>query len=117
MTTITFISPVTFNGSTPTLTYQPKTAAGDEPFILTECELREIVQLTVAACYECSDTLGAVADFWAVALLDQKPHMPAPTDIAAALHCGLEEVEALTFQVRDIARDVHEEETGLPAPW
>lgn len=117
MTTITFISSAAIKGQAPTLHYQPPVAAGDETFILTETELREIVQQTVAACYDISEELGTVADFWAVALLHRTPHKPAPVNIAATLNCSLAKVEALTLQVRDVARDVHEEETGLPAPW
>ncbi|WIE80990.1 hypothetical protein [Curtobacterium sp. MCSS17_016] len=117
LTTITFISSAAIKGQAPALHYQPITAADDDTFILTETELREIVQVTVAACYDISNDLGVVADFWAVALLHRTPHQPAPEDITAALNCTLDRVEELTLQVRDVARDVHEEETGLPAPW
>lgn len=117
MTTITFISSAAIKGQPPALHYTPTIAAGDEAFILTETELREIVQEAVAACYDVSDELGTVADFWAVALLQRTPQKPAPVNIAAALNCTLAMVETLTAQVRDVAGDIHEEVTGLPAPW
>jgi hypothetical protein len=116
-TTTTTISSDAINGQAPALHYQSVTAAGDDAFILTETELREIVQETIAACYDVSNCHGIVADFWAEALLHEAPHAPEPVNIAAALECTLATVEDITEQVRAIARDVHEEVTGLPAMY
>jgi hypothetical protein len=117
LTTIAIISAANINGDTPTLVYQPETPAGEEPFLFTECELREIVQATVAACYDISDCLGIVADHWAAALLHYTPHAPDYSVIAGDLDCTTADVEELTVRFRDVARDVHEAETGLPSPW
>lgn len=92
-------------------------AAVEVEFVLSDIELREVVQSAVAHCYERNLNLGVVADWWAADLLE-RVHGKAPFPaLCAVLGCDLATVRALLDEVRAVGRSVFEEETGLPARW
>ncbi|WIE80982.1 hypothetical protein [Curtobacterium sp. MCSS17_016] len=89
----------------------------EDQFVLSETELREVVQATVAACYSNSTRLGVAADHWAGTLFGETLGTPPLTAVAAVLGVNVTSVEDLLHDVRVVGRLVHEQETGLPAPW
>ncbi|WIB65531.1 hypothetical protein [Curtobacterium sp. MCBD17_040] len=87
-------------------------------FVLSEVELREVAQAVVAACWDRSEPLGAVADHWAGTITGTTAGTPPLEAVAATIGQPLTAVHTLLEQVRTVARHVHEQETGgLPAPW
>ena len=100
-----------------TFSADPRPAILFTPFVLSETEFREIAQDTICACYDESLQLGAVADLWTDAILDEKPREMPFASIAASLNVSAAEAERLTDEVKVIARRVHEEQTGMPASW
>ena len=89
---------------------------GDQ-FVLSETELREVTQAVIATCYVNSTSLGVVADYWAGTIHGDTPGAPPLAAVAVLLGTTVNHVEDLLHDVRIVGRLVHEQETGLPAPW
>jgi hypothetical protein len=89
----------------------------EDQFVLSETELREVTQATIATCYANSTRLGVVADHWAGTIHGDTPGAPPLAALAALLNVTVNHIEDLLHDVRIVGRLVHEHETGLPAPW
>ncbi|WIB65524.1 hypothetical protein [Curtobacterium sp. MCBD17_040] len=90
--------------------------ASDNTPILSDIEFREVMQMTIATCYDMSLHLGSVADYWADAFFSNDA-APSLTALGTALGITVTAARALLAQVRNVSRRVHQDETGLPATW
>lgn len=89
----------------------------DDSFPISEVEARELIAMTIEACYDESDELGEVAEAWVGRMYAEPPVLGTPKEVSVEL--GIEPAKAwrLVQRARKLAAKLCVEKLGIQSPF
>lgn len=91
--------------------------AVEDSFPISEVEARELIAMTIEACYDESDELGSVAEAWVGRMYAEPPVLGTPKEVSVEL--GIEPAKAwrLVQRARKLAAKLCVEKLGIQSPF